>query len=132
ELPPALQVKLLRALQERTFERVGGQQMLRSDFRLVAATNRDLDQAMGEGRFREDLFYRLNVVRIEVPPLRSRRSDVPVLAEYFLRRHGGGRADVPSGFSDDAMRALLLYEYPGNVRARESDPARGGALAWPV
>ena len=108
ELPLAPQAKLLRAVQERTFERLGGQRTVPSDFRLIAATNRDLTEAMADGRFREDLFYRLNVVRIEVPPLRARRSDVPELAEYFLRRHGAEGADAPSGFSDDAVRALLL------------------------
>jgi len=120
ELPLALQVKLLRALQERTFERLGGRQTLRSDFRLVVATNRDLARAMADGRFREDLFYRLNVVRIDVAPLRSRRSDIPELAEHFLRHHGVHRADAPSGFTDDGVRALLLHDYPGNVRELEN------------
>ncbi len=129
ELAPALQVKLLRALQERTFERLGGQQTLRSDFRLVAATNRDLGQAMDEGRFREDLFYRLNVVRIEVPPLRARRSDIPDLAESFLRRHAGSKPGAPSDFSDEALRALLLHDYPGNVRELENLIQRAVVLA---
>lgn len=129
DLPPALQVKLLRALQERTFERVGGEQTLRSDFRLVAATNRNLAQAIGEGRFREDLFYRLNVVRIDVPSLRARRSDIPDLAEHFLRQHGLGRPDAPSGFTDEAMRALLLHDYPGNVRELENLIQRAVVLA---
>ena len=120
ELSLALQVKLLRALQERTFERLGGKHTIRADFRLVAATNRDLELQMAEGRFREDLFYRLNVVRLEVPPLRARRSDIPELAEHFLRRYRAERADAPSGFSDEAMRALLLHDYPGNVRELEN------------
>lgn len=129
DLQPGLQVKLLRALQERTFERVGGQGTLRSNFRLIAATNRALAQAMSEGRFREDLFYRLNVVRIEVPPLRARRSDIPDLAEHFLRRHVAGHADGASGFSHDAMRALLLHDYAGNVRELENMIQRAVVVA---
>jgi two-component system, NtrC family, response regulator AtoC len=115
-----LQVKLLRILQERTFERVGGTQSLHVDFRLLAATNRNLQQLISDGRFREDLFYRLNVVRIEVPPLRARKSDIPALAEFFLRRYQKtDRVDSPLGFSDEALRALLLHDYPGNVRELE-------------
>jgi DNA-binding NtrC family response regulator len=129
DLPPALQVKLLRALQERTFERLGGERTIRADFRLIAATNRDLDQALAEGRFREDLFYRLNVVRIQVPPLRARRSDIPELSEHFLRRLRVGRHDAPSGFRDDALRALLLHDYPGNVRELENVIQRAVVLA---
>jgi two-component system, NtrC family, response regulator AtoC len=119
DLPLTVQVKLLRVLQERTFKRLGGKDTIRADFRLVAATNRDLQQFMAGGRFREDLFYRLNVVRIEVPPLRARRTDIPELAEHFLHRHRTERADGPSNFSDEAMRVLLLYDYPGNVRELE-------------
>ena len=114
-----LQVKLLRILQERTFERLGSNQSLHVDFRLLAATNRNLQQLIADGRFREDLFYRLNVVRIEVPPLRARKSDIPALAEFFLRRYRTGRTDSPLGFSDEALRALLLHDYPGNVRELE-------------
>lgn len=119
DLPMGLQVKLLRVLQEHTFERLGGKQPLHVDFRIVAATNRDLRQAIAGGRFREDLFYRLNVVQIEVPPLRARRSDIPELAEHFLRQYQAQRAGGPTAFSDDALRALLLYDYPGNVRELE-------------
>jgi two-component system response regulator AtoC len=129
ELSLALQAKLLRAVQERTFERLGGQRTVPSDFRLIAATNRDLTQAMADGRFREDLFYRLDVVRIEVPPLRARRSDIPELAEYFLRRYGAERTNTSSGFSDQAMRALLLHDYPGNVRELENLIQRSVVLA---
>src|SRR5262249_11572038 len=116
ELPLSTQVKLLRVLQERTFERLGGKSTLRVDFRLLAATTRDLEQLVRDGQFREDLFYRLNVVRIALPPLRSRRSDIPELAEYFLRRSQLQRTQGPVGFSDEALRALLLYDYPGNIR----------------
>jgi two-component system response regulator AtoC len=129
DLPLSVQVKLLRVLQERTFERLGGKDTIRAHFRLVAATNRDLQQFMAEGRFREDLFYRLNVVRIEVPPLRARRTDIPELAEHFLHRHRTERADGPSNFSDEAMRVLLLYDYPGNVRGLEHLIQRAVVLA---
>jgi two-component system response regulator AtoC len=116
DLPAAIQVKLLRVLQEHTFERLGGQTALHVDFRLVAATNQDLRRFVADGRFREDLFYRLNVVQIHLPPLRARRSDIPELAEYFLRLHRTDASAGPAGFSNDAMRALLTYDYPGNVR----------------
>jgi len=102
---------------------------LRVDFRLLAATNRDLNQLMLDGRFREDLFYRLNVVRIELPPLRDRRSDIPEFAEYFLRRYRAERADGPLGFSDEALRALLLYDHPGNIRELENLVQRAVVLA---
>jgi DNA-binding NtrC family response regulator len=95
----------------------------------VAATNRDLEQLMADGAFREDLFYRLNVVRIEVPALRARRTDIPELAEHFLHRHRAERADGPSGFSDEAMRTLLLHDYPGNVRELENLIQRAVVLA---
>ena len=129
DLSPALQVKLLRVLQDGTFERLGGKETRRGDFRLVAATHRDLSVLIAEGRFREDLFYRLNVVTVALPPLRARRSDIPALAEHFLHRHGRGRASAPSGFGDDALQALLLYDYPGNVRELENLVARATALA---
>lgn len=115
DLPMGLQAKLLRVLQERTFERIGGQHSLRVDFRLIAATNRNLNQLIVAGRFRGDLFYRLNVVQIELPPLRARRSDIPDLAEHFLRRYRTGRTGEIAGFSDDAMQTLLMHDYPGNV-----------------
>ncbi len=129
DLPAGTQVKLLRVLQEHTFERLGGKDTLRADFRLLAATNRDLPQLITEGRFREDLFYRLNVVQIEVPPLRARRSDIPELAEHFLRRYAAQRSDGPSGFSDDALRVLLLHDYPGNIRELENMIQRAVVVA---
>ncbi len=119
ELPPSLQGKLLRVLQDKTFDRLGGQAPRRVDFRLVAATNRNLRQLVTEGRFREDLYYRLHVVAIEVPPLRARRSDIPILAECFLERYRPALSGKPVGFSKEALHALLLHDYPGNVRELE-------------
>jgi DNA-binding NtrC family response regulator len=119
DLPLPLQVKLLRVLQERTFERVGESQSRRTDARIIAATNVDLRRAVQEGRFREDLFYRLRVVPIEIPPLRARREDIEPLATYLLARVAArhGRA---LRFSPDALRALLDYGWPGNVRELEN------------
>ena len=116
EIPMPVQVKLLRFLQERQFERVGGNETLRVDTRIVAATNKDLRQLVDDGRFREDLYYRLNVVRLEVPPLRARPSDIPLLADHFLRRFAAENDKLIQGFSDEAMRALLTQPWPGNVR----------------
>jgi DNA-binding NtrC family response regulator len=116
EIPQPVQVKLLRFLQERQFERVGGNETLTVDTRIVAATNKDLRQLIEDGRFREDLYYRLNVVRLDVPPLRARPSDIPLLADHFLRRFAAENDKLLSGFSDEAMGALLMQPWPGNVR----------------
>jgi two-component system NtrC family response regulator len=120
EIAPSLQVKLLRVLQERTFERVGGGQTLSVDVRIVAATNRDLSEAVAESQFREDLFYRLNVVRIDLPPLRERPEDLPALVAQFVRKYAAevGRA-VPE-VSAEAMRQIYSYSWPGNVRELEN------------
>ncbi|MGA3120044.1 MAG: sigma-54 dependent transcriptional regulator [Polyangiaceae bacterium] len=120
EVPAAIQVKLLRFLQERTFERVGGNETLRVDVRVIAATHRDLGAEIKKGSFREDLFYRLNVVTIELPPLRDRRADVPVLASFFLRRYAAENGKTIDTFTDDALRTLLEYRWPGNVRELEN------------
>jgi sigma-54 dependent transcriptional regulator, flagellar regulatory protein len=115
DMPLPMQVKLLRVLQERTFERVGSNRSIQCDVRIIAATHRDLEAAIDEGRFREDLYYRLNVFPIEVPPLRHRRGDLPLLiSELTNRMEGEGRGSVRLGHS--AMRALATYEWPGNVR----------------
>ena len=129
EIPPSVQVKLLRFLQERQFERVGGNETLTVDVRIVAATNRDLRERMESGAFREDLYYRLNVVQLDVPPLRVRKSDVPLLAHHFLRRFAeeNGRDDLV-GFTDDAMHNLLAYPWPGNVRELENAIERAVVL----
>src|SRR5271169_2652895 len=116
EIPAAVQVKLLRFLQERTFERVGGNETLRVDVRVIAATNRDLAAEIKKGAFREDLFYRLNVVAVEIPALRDRRGDVPALASFFLRRYAAENGKAIETFTDDALAALLEYRWPGNVR----------------
>jgi len=129
DLPATTQVKLLRMLQEREFERLGGQRMIHVNVRIVAATNRNLEQLVSEGRFREDLFYRLNVVRIELPPLRAHRSDIPALAEHFLALHTAARVSGAPTFADDVMRALLLHDYPGNVRELENLVQRAVTLA---
>lgn len=116
EIPPSVQVKLLRFLQEKEFERVGGNESLRVDVRVLAATNRDLKALVQDGRFREDLYYRLAVVRLDVPPLRARPSDILPLAHQFLRRAAEENEVEVVGFTKEAERALLGYPWPGNVR----------------
>jgi DNA-binding NtrC family response regulator len=120
EIPLPLQVKLLRFLQEKQFERVGGNETLTVDVRIVAATNRDLKERVKAGAFREDLYYRLNVVQLDVPPLRVRRSDIPLLAHHFLRRYAAENQRAIEGFTDAALHALLAYPWPGNVRELEN------------
>jgi two-component system response regulator GlrR len=116
DMPPALQVKLLRVLQERTVRPVGAIQAEAVDLRILSATNRDLDAALAEGSFREDLYYRINVVGLELPTLAERREDVPLLAEHFLRRLAQKYAKPLSGFAPDALEALATASWPGNVR----------------
>jgi two-component system response regulator HydG len=116
EVSPAVQIKLLRFLQEREFERVGGNDTVRVDVRIVAATNKDLTQLVEDGRFREDLYYRLNVVRLDVPPLRMRPSDIPMLAEHFLRHYADENEKSIRGLTQRATEALLAHPWPGNVR----------------
>jgi transcriptional regulator with GAF, ATPase, and Fis domain len=116
ELPAEMQITLLRVLQEREFQRVGGNESLKSDVRVVTATNRDLQGAIVEGRFRDDLFYRLNVFPIEVPPLRERREDIPLLVEYFVDRYASQAGKKISGISKKSMDLLQSYKWPGNIR----------------
>ncbi len=120
EISPGIQVKLLRFLQQREFERVGGNQTIKVDVRIVTATNRDLAQLVKEGKFREDLFYRLNVVSIEMPPLRARPSDIPLLAVRFLQKFASENEKTIRAFSDEALTALTQYGWPGNVRELEN------------
>ncbi len=116
DIPPAIQVKLLRVIQEQTFERVGGTETIRVDVRIVAATNRDLEKMLEQGTFRDDLYYRLNVVSVTLPPLRKRRADIPPLLEHFLKKYGKENSKPHAGISKEAMDALMKYNYPGNVR----------------
>lgn len=129
DLPLEIQVRLLRVLQTKEFERVGGMDTLRSDFRLVAATNRDLEAEVRAGRFRSDLFYRLNVFPIYVPPLRERREDIPLLAGHFLRIHAKKTGRTFQAIPEEEMRKLMEYEWPGNVRELENVIERGVILS---
>jgi DNA-binding NtrC family response regulator len=129
EISPAVQIKLLRFLQEREFERVGGNETITVDVRVIAATNRDLGQAVAGGRFREDLFYRLNVINLEMPALRSRPSDVPLLAAHFLRKYAAENGKELRGFTADALERLASYSWPGNVRELENVIERAAVLA---
>ncbi len=126
ELPPALQVKMLRALQERQIRRVGGTSLVEVDVRLVSATNRDLREGVTKGQFREELYYRVNVIAIVLPPLRERAGDVRLLAQAFLKKYGGDRI---RGIDDPAMAALEAYAWPGNVRELQNILERACALA---
>jgi DNA-binding NtrC family response regulator len=128
EVPPAVQVKLLRFLQEKTFERVGGNETLKVDVRVIAATNRDLNAEIKRGAFREDLFYRLNVVTIDLPPLRERKGDIPALASFFLRRYAAENGKKIETFADDALRTLLDHRWRGNVRELENVVERATIL----
>jgi two-component system response regulator PilR (NtrC family) len=128
EMSPPMQVKLLRVLQDRKFRRVGGTEEMSSDIRIVAATNRDLGRMVAEGRFREDLFYRINVIPIELPPLRKRREDVPLLATHFLKRFATQMQKDLQGISAEALDALAGYDWPGNVRELENVIERAAAL----
>ncbi len=124
-----LQVKLLRVLQEREFERVGESRTIRVDTRVIAATNQFLEDEIDAGRFRDDLYYRLNVVSIHLPPLRERREDIPSLARFFLDRYcEENRRDAPV-LSDEVMKVLLSYEWPGNVRELENCIERAVVLS---
>jgi DNA-binding NtrC family response regulator len=129
ELPIALQPKLLRILQEHTFERLGSPETTAADFRLVAATNRSLQDEVDEKRFRADLFYRLQVFSLTVPPLRQRRTDILPLAEFFLRRFSVRNSLPASGFTDDAVLLLQQHSYPGNVRELEHLVEHAAVLA---
>lgn len=129
DLTPAMQAKLLRVLQEREFERVGGTQTIRVDVRIIAATNKDLMDAVQRGVFREDLFYRLNVVPIYIPPLRERKEDIPSLVEAFIARFCAEMEKPTMTVADDAMQVLLDYDWPGNVRELQNVLERAVILA---
>jgi DNA-binding NtrC family response regulator len=128
EIPPGTQVKLLRFLQEKTFERVGGNETLRVDVRIIAATNKDLAAEIRKGAFREDLFYRLNVVSVEIPPLRERRGDILPLVEFFLARYAEENGKQIAGFTQAAATRLTAHGWPGNVRELENAVERAVVL----
>src|ERR1700751_1027714 len=130
EIPPSTQVKLLRVIsEERAFERVGGNQTLRADIRLIAATNKNLEQLVREGKFRDDLFFRLNVVRITMPPLRERKEDIPILVRGFLRHFCKVNDKPLLDLAPDAMDALLTYDWPGNIRELRTAIEHGVVMA---
>ena len=129
DIGPALQVKLLRVIQEQEVRRVGGTSSIKVDVRVIAATNRDLAALVKEGRFREDLFYRLNVVRMVLPPLRERREDIPMLAQHFLQKFSAANAQPIRGFIPDTMALLERSPWPGNVRELENVIERAVSLA---
>jgi two-component system NtrC family response regulator len=129
ELSPQVQVKLLRFLQEHEFQRLGGNQTLRTDVRVISATNRDLEQRVKEGAFREDLFYRLNVVLMSIPPLRERKEDIPILIDHFLKKYAEENGKEIAGLSSEAQDVLLKYDYPGNVRELENIIERAVVIA---
>jgi DNA-binding NtrC family response regulator len=129
DVPPAIQVKLLRVLQEREFERLGGTKTLKVDVRLIAATNRDLRAALEDGTFREDLYYRLNVVAIDIPPLREHKEDIPALANFFLEKFARESGKPIRGITPAAMKLLIDFYWPGNVRELENIIERGVTLS---
>ena len=124
-----MQAKVLRVLQDRRFMHVGGTQEIQVDVRIIAATNVNLQQAVKDGRFREDLFYRLNVIMLELPPLRARKSDIPLLAQHFLQNYSDENGLTLRQLSPDALRTLMDYEWPGNVRELENAMERGVVLS---
>ena len=129
EVPASIQTKLLRVLQDHEFERVGGTRQVRADIRIIAATNSNLERAVKEGRFREDLYYRLNVVSLKLPPLRERKEDVPVLVEHFLRKYARELKKPLKRLTPDALENLLAYDWPGNVRELENVIERAMVLS---
>ena len=129
DVPPVMQVKLLRVLQEREFERLGGTRTVKVDVRLIAATNKDLREALEQGTFREDLYYRLNVVPIDIAPLRERKEDIPDLANLFISRFTGESGKPVEGITPEAMNILVNYHWPGNVRELQNIVERACALA---
>jgi two-component system NtrC family response regulator len=129
DLTPALQAKLLRIIQEKEVERLGGLHPVKIDVRVVVATNRNLDEEVKKGSFREDLYYRLNVVRIWVPPLRERKEDIPLLMDFFAKKYAGRYKKNIKGFTRESRDQLIKYDYPGNVRELENIVERATVLA---
>jgi two-component system response regulator HydG len=129
EMAPTTQAKILRVLQEREFEPIGSTQTIKVDTRVIAATNKNLEEEIKQGRFREDLYYRLNVVNLEVPPVRERREDVSLLADFFLKQYAEKNKRIIKGFTPRAMDLLMRYEWPGNVRELENVVERAVIMA---
>lgn len=129
EMPIELQVKLLRVLQEKEIERIGGVETIKTDVRVIAATNKNLEKEVAEGRFRLDLYYRLNVFPILLPSLRDRTEDIPALAYHFMDHYNLKSAKKISGFSDDALKKMMAYDWPGNIREMENLIERSVLLA---
>ena len=120
EMSPSLQVKLLRVLQEQKFEKVGGTKTIHVDVRIIAATNKNLTISINKGKFREDLYYRLNVIPIKVPPLKQRKSDIPLLIDHFMKKFQSEKRNVLTGFTDEALEDMMEFDWPGNVRELEN------------
>jgi two-component system response regulator PilR (NtrC family) len=120
ELPMSMQVKLLRVIQERNFRKVGGNDDIKVDLRIIAATNRDLEAAVAKGTFREDLYYRLNVILIKTPALKDRREDIPILATHFFKKFSVKQNKTLQGFDEEALKAICAYDWPGNIRELEN------------
>ena len=129
EMPLELQVKLLRVLQEKEIERIGGRDTIKIDVRIIAATNKNLEKEVAEGRFRLDLYYRLNVFPIEMPPLRQRKEDIPVLAYHFMNYYGNKAGKKISGIADDVLKSMMAYNWRGNIRELEHQMERSVLLA---
>jgi transcriptional regulator with PAS, ATPase and Fis domain len=125
------QMDLLRVIEAKQFTRVGGNENIKVDFRIICATNKDLERAVQDGTFREDLYYRLSVFSISVPPLRERKSDIPLLADYFVRKYGRAMAKPITSFSPEAMDILVRYNWPGNVRELENAIERAMVVGKP-
>jgi transcriptional regulator with GAF, ATPase, and Fis domain len=119
-MSPSVQVKVLRVLQDRRFRRLGGLEEIEADIRIIAATNQDLSKGVADGKFREDLFYRINVIPIHLPPLRERHEDIPLLAEHFLSKYRTQMDRQITGISGEAMEYLTAYDWPGNIRELEN------------
>ncbi|MFH2218201.1 MAG: sigma-54 dependent transcriptional regulator [Pseudomonadota bacterium] len=128
DMPSSMQIKLLRVIEEKSLLRVGSTQPVTVDIRIVAATNKDLEKEVGAGRFRKDLFYRLNVISLHIPPLSERKDDIPLLTHHFLRKYAQAQGKQIDGFSEEAFETLINYEFPGNVRELENIVERAVAL----
>ncbi len=129
EIPPTVQVKLLRVIQEKEIQRIGSNKVIKVDVRIIAATNKDLWQLVQEGRFREDLYYRLNVIQINLPPLRERKEDIPYLVDFFIKKYAAREGKQIRGITREALNALMKYNFPGNIRELENIIERAVVLA---